>query len=283
MKRNVRISYIVLGLAAIAAAAGAARAISTEGGGQGKPDLIYFAKQAQNWPPPVPADDALARVAAQLGGGDIASAALGPAPAGSLRANLPWLHVRVRVPSDQDGSAVRALWATDLLEGAFADMAGATDDQATNVGGAVVTELLPSGRTIDESAGVGDVGHAQQFPNASASPLFVKSAIGATLVSHGLTAVRIDVLTPIGPAPAVVAQTADPAATVHAYRDLLNDLFGTAASPRYEGYYFQLIDSAGDPLVITAAAFRTGTGRTWIAPQWRNQVQGTIQGALFHT
>jgi hypothetical protein len=40
----------------------------------------------------------------------------------------------------------------------------------------------------------------------------------------------------------------------------------TGSPVRYEGVYLELRNSGGQPLAITAAAFRTGDGRLWVDP-----------------
>jgi hypothetical protein len=43
-------------------------------------------------------------------------------------------------------------------------------------------------------------------------------------------------------------------------------MFFAEGSPKYEGHYFEVRTTAGDPVFIHSGAFRSGVGRVWFAP-----------------
>lgn len=225
----------------------------------------------------VPATDAnaaLAEASKTLGGDAVAEAAIGNAPADvqrldPARARLPWLYATVKVPEMRDGLDIEPMWEADLLEGAVAERAGTSMNVRDDFGGATINAVLPNGEFIeDASGGLGDVAADQRF--SSESNEAVRSSIIAALVEAGLVPESVKVLRPMGPAPAVVARTADVDKTAAAFKQLTQTLFGSP--PRYEGYYIELRDAHGNAFVRNSASFRTGAGRVWVAPAWKDRV-----------
>lgn len=214
---------------------------------------------------------ALSTVWRRMSGSSVASAEFGPPPDGVApdRAALSWLHEVVRVPS-LDAASVMSLWEADLLEGAVVELFGSSPDAHDDLGGATFDVQLPSGALIPNyDGGLGDVAVGQIFDRAPDEAVI--PVIREVLDRYGLVPERIQVLHPLGPAPAVVASAPDPQMAAEDYAALIKDLFGSRSGyERYEGYYIDLEDSAGNSIVTASASFRTGAGRCWVAPAYRS-------------
>jgi hypothetical protein len=63
----------------------------------------------------------------------------------------------------------------------------------------------------------------------------------------------------------VVAQTSDPRATAASAVRIMSELFG-GSTPRYEGFYFEVVDASGNLVLVQSSANRTGAGRDWVEP-----------------
>jgi hypothetical protein len=165
-----------------------------------------------------------------------------------------------------DGLDVEPMWEADLIEGVVVDRSGTSHNVHDQFGGSTFDAILPDGTIIpNEDGGLGDVVRGQKFSTAPESA--VRAAILSSLRDVGLTPKAVSVLRPWGPAPAVVASTADPAATLKQLGSIERTLFGDP--PTYEGYYFELQDGSGQTIVRASSSFRTGVGRFWIDPKWR--------------
>lgn len=175
-----------------------------------------------------------------------------------------WLNFTVPVPGTGTGpQVIREAWEADVIQGAIAD--SFTARGLTSVSGSRITGELSNGSTVDLGGGMGDVAAGQNF--SSDSDAIIEQNLRAVLAASALTPVSIDVLHAAEPAPAVVAQTSDPASAAAAANSTIQQAFGQNP-PRYEGYYFEIQDKQGNPVLIQSASFRTGSGRQWVNPQY---------------
>jgi hypothetical protein len=187
------------------------------------------------------------------------TAGLDSSPAEASRSGS-WLTFDVST----DGSIfanIHAAWEADLVEGVVAEAFAAHGMPA--VIGSTVTGDLPSGQTVALQGGMGDVASGQSF--SSDSDAAIEQHLTDALAQANLTPVSITVMHVGQPAPAVVVKTDDPASAAGAAASVLQSLFG-ANPPLYEGYYFEIENAAGVPLLVQSAAFRTGAGRQWVDP-----------------
>ena len=240
--------------------------------------IVYGVPTSNPTPSPRagPPSSVLADAVSRIGNGAIASASLGAPPAGvqTSRQSLPWLHAIVHVPALANGAEIRALWVADLVEGVVAESEGTSSNMHDSFGGSTFDGQLPNGTLLaDIGGGMGDIVRGQSFLKQDQNDSSTVSGLGTTLRSDGLTPVSVGVLRPIGGAPYVIASTNSPADTLAQTGKILSDLFG-GSTPYFEGYYFELRDAAGDPLLRTSAAFRTGAGRLWINPAYSGDVVG---------
>jgi hypothetical protein len=228
---------------------------------------VAYAHVNPNRPAPVSAAVALSLAFGRMSNGAVGAAAFGSPPPGtsSDRANLPWLHERIRVTSLDAGAPIEALWEGDLLEGAVVEGFATTRNAREALGGATFDLEFPSGDLLaNHDGGLGDVAVGQEFSHESGAA--VKAAIQSALRRYALAPVSITVLRPLGPAPAVIASAADPRAVAEQYTRIVEALFG--APPSYEGYYIDLRDPSGASFITASASFRTGAGRCWIDPAY---------------
>lgn len=259
-RRNRFLCLLVLALGA----GGITTALATGGSGHTIQPVAYAPTTAISVPPQSPAA-ALTAIVARLGAKNIVKEALGGAPSGVTN-NGTWLHLTVAVPSLQDGLDVEPMWEGDLLEGAVAEASGTAANLHNDMAGSTLDAVLPNGTTIpDESGGMGDVVRGQVFSHASDNS--VRASLQTALAALGLNPISIRILHPNSPAPAVVASTSDPDGIV---KNLSNDLAAIFGNPAtYPGYYFELRDDAGTPIVRTSASYETAAGRFWIDPKYR--------------
>jgi hypothetical protein len=214
---------------------------------------------------------ALAAVLGRAQRAEIVSAKFGAAPADAITRGLPWLNVTLKVPAVADGLDVLPQWVADLVEGDTAEGIGGASNVRAIIGGATFSAALPDGSVVpDLGGGIGDVATGQAFsdqPNGQ-----VRSDLTQKLASLGLTPIRIDVVHALTAAPAVIAQANDVPTALGQYNKIVTTLFGDP--PVYEGYYLEIRDSTGQPVLRASAAFRTGAGRFWVSPAHASEVTG---------
>jgi hypothetical protein len=202
----------------------------------------------------------LAAVVARYGGHLVVSAEPGVARGPQPRKGA-WLHFVVAAPA-QDERVARPEWEADLVEGAVADALEAAT--GNSVADSRIDLKLPDGTIVeDASGGMGEIAPGQDF--TTGSDLTIKDHLRAELTRRGLTPVSIDVLHADQPAPAVVATTTDARRAARDANETIGSLFGTSP-PTYEGYYLEIRDVNGTPVLIESAAFRSGSGRLWVRP-----------------
>lgn len=173
-----------------------------------------------------------------------------------------WVYITLQAPSRMSPGTARALWHADLLIGALRDGLHATGE---NLYGARIRVQFEDGEVIEVGGGPGDVVFRQQFEGGSAQS--IEATLRMKAGSHGLQVKSVGILAADQPAPAVVVQTSDPAQFMTKANAVVTDLFGIR--PRYEGFYFEVDDPQGDPVLIEAAAFRSGVSREYVAPAYR--------------
>ncbi|MFN2466650.1 MAG: hypothetical protein ABR521_00750 [Gaiellaceae bacterium] len=173
----------------------------------------------------------------------------------------PALHVIVAA-SDTGAGSVRPVWIANLLAGAF-------NDRLYQAGFSRLSELsidllLPGGELVDAGGGLGYVVPGQQFALTAEGVLAAHIEQG--LSELGLTAESISFIRPVQRAPIVVAETPAPAAFVHAAMDLATwrTIFGDYSD--LEGFYLEVADTQGNPVLIQAESGRVGGGLGWVRP-----------------
>jgi hypothetical protein len=169
-----------------------------------------------------------------------------------------WLDFSARLGSDQD--IERTGWECDLVEGAIADALNQQD--LGHVTGSTIDAVLPNGTHEDIGGGMGDVKAGQSFTNASDAS--IQSELSTTLKADNLTPVSINILHADQPAPAVIAETADPKEAATSAASTVKALFGGSHPPTFEGFYFEVLDTSGNPLFALSYAYRSASGRQWV-------------------
>jgi hypothetical protein len=214
---------------------------------------------------PISLAEALERIRTQSGLPDLVSVVVGtpqePADPGTA---LPWLDIAMRTSSVGDGGDMAALWESDLLMGAVADLIATGPSHWDTLSGAALTELLPGGgqASAPQTEGAGAIVSRQLF--ADDPPEVIERRISDAAASFGLVVVSTRVLHALTAAPMVVLRTSDPN-VLRQLPQITGALFGDFP-PTYEGHYLEIQDMSGHALVRLAASFRTGAGRTWTDP-----------------
>ena len=217
-----------------------------------------------SWSPSIPSSastpaEIVSAIVQNAGVGKTLSAALGsPPPGWTLPGN--WLMFDVSTDGSIAGN-IHADWEADLVEGVVAE-AFANSGKA-GVIGSTITGELPDGKTVHLTGGMGDVASGQTF--SSDSDAAIEQHLTEVLAEAKLTVVSITVMHVGQPAPAVVVKTDDPNAAAAAAVSVLRSLFGKNP-PVYEGYYFEIDNTAGAAILVTSASFRTGVGGGWVDP-----------------
>jgi len=208
----------------------------------------------------------------RVGPGAISRASIGGPPAGfdPTDGSVPtprafivgkWAYFTVRAPS-YSWEIIKPGWEADLVSGALRDAMHA--DRQTLYASRVSFEL-PDGTVINNGAfgaGTGKIVPQQSFPTPPRDSIDASIRDGAQ--SAGLRISTVQILSADQPAPAVVAESDDPASFLAQISDHIADLFGDP--PRYEGYYLQVNDAAGKPFYVGAFSYRLGNGHEWIRP-----------------
>jgi hypothetical protein len=218
--------------------------------------------------------DSLAQtILSRYGGKAVVSVKVGDPP----NADQPsgsWLNFVARAPagygttaSGWQAESIRSAWETDLVAGAIGD--AASERNLGHVAGSTISGVQPDGTTVtDLGGGIGAVPAGQAFSGDSATA--VTTNVKSALTASGLDLVSADVLHADQPAPAVVAQTTDPAKAAANAQATVNSLFG-GHPPTYEGYYLEVRDSTGNPVYVVSFAYRAASGRQWVDPAFASK------------
>lgn len=239
--------------------------------GEPKADLVDYAQNNRVHQPGVigPPTEMLNEILRRPGVHAIVAARIGGPPTGftGSEGNLPvpeqlalgrWLNSTVVVADDGPG-ALRAVWEADLVAGALRDAVHAGG--GPEIVGSEIALRLPDGRVLEHAfGGIGDIAYQQDFENPSASDL--EAQIRRSFAEFGLEVTGFETVAIEQTAPAVVATSSDATSAVTDLHKIVTATFGLP--PRYEGYYLEIRDTAGAPVVIRTAAFRSGVGHTWI-------------------
>lgn len=178
----------------------------------------------------------------------------------------PGVWLNFSVPVSGSGTAaqtIRPAWAADLVQGAIAD--AFVQNGLTPVSGSRITGVLSDGSSVDLGGGMGDVAAGQSFSDDNVAT--IEQRIKSALASSALQPVSLEVLHAAQPAPALVVETKNPAAAAADANSTIEELFGQDP-PLYEGYYLEIDDAQGSPILIQSASFRTGSGRQWVDPRY---------------
>lgn len=266
MKQSWRPPAIAaLGLGAVVLASGtgaaAVAALGTSSSHDGQIGMSAPATTA--FPPAASREAALLKVRTILDP-MVSDLHLGVPEAGSDRTGT-WMYATVRAPATA-GQAVPGMWEAELAQGALGELLPGKD--ASDIGGTIVgsTIMLDTGSGTAEQigGGTGDVAPGQNFRAQAThqTDAQITGSIDATLARFGLTSLGIRVLRPLGPAPSVVAQVADPATLAGRWAELLQAL----NNGDYEGLYLELLSRSGSVLVRSYSALRMGANGVWFAP-----------------
>lgn len=162
--------------------------------------------------------------------------------------------------SESGPTGIRATWEAEILAGALKDVMsarhlGTLDNFQTD-------ELLAGKDVGTVDSGFGNVLPGQIFDRSKASQL--TAHITRLLRASDLAPVTVEVENGIQLAPVVVARTRNPRGLVDALTQpsAWTGILGNYDN--YEGYYFELQDSSGAPVLVSTAAHRAGASSAWI-------------------
>jgi hypothetical protein len=206
---------------------------------------------------------------------DVLSVTFGdPPPEHQKQTSGPWMYVEV---TQVDGaSGVLPTWEAKLLAAAYfhsAQSAGLTPET-----GFYVFDTPSCLTGVDDNscdASGGPIGDSNVIPEGSkgpvpfdptaASPASVTGSISSSLENAGLKVSSITIDSIDGnPVPVVVAESTDPTAFVEK-NPTDASLFGSEPN-NFEGIYFELDDSSGNPVLERSFASRIGAGVSWTEP-----------------
>lgn len=169
----------------------------------------------------------------------------------------------VAVPSLEPADSLYGVWQGQLLTGALRERFLASGLPTLISVGATLVD--PEGQRDPLGGGFGAVVSKQRFLSVDSR---VTSRLEARLRELGFSDIDITVLPVIQEAIAVRVVHPDAVRVVNqlALDDgVLQEVFGR--DPRvYEGIYFEVRDSAREPVYIAATALRAGAGVTWARP-----------------
>lgn len=260
----IALSILVSGIIVTAVAVAGSNASSSIGAPSVSDPRTNYANQLTQRPmvSSTSPEEVLKTILSRYGGSHIVAADLAQTPSVPSARKGTRLHFVLSVPAN-DQSVIRSEWEADLVQGAAADALELSGGQP--VVGSAMDLKLPDGAVLSDMAGgMGDVVPGQIF-QAPADDELIRNLTHQVHAAK-LAPVSIEVLHADQPAPAVVAKTADSSAAAAAAATTVRALFGQNP-PKYEGYYFEVRDKAGDPLFIQSASFRSGAGRLWISPR----------------
>jgi hypothetical protein len=188
-----------------------------------------------------------------------------PAAPGSSGIAVSGLKVTcdLAVDSIHDSGITKALWERDLFMGAVRDEFAAQG--FGNVIDGSSTLVTPDGSRYPDGGGVSyGVPTNQVF---DAVPASMSSTVESAASALGFQSVQTSTMQVLQDAVLITAVSDSPAADVSAYRQKggLQYLLGQSPT-NFEGVYFEVDDTAGNPVYIADTAPRDGGGGWWADP-----------------
>jgi|GEM_PF-2911704 len=226
-----------------------------------------------------PRQQALVRaIAAGLPVGDLVSVGIAGPPGGFREApelqeyGETWLTITAAEPAGDPHAGIRALWAVELLAGAFRDASFLEGMPA--ILGRTILYRRQDGSTERRGDGVIAVPRAQPFDPASSSVM--EARVAARLAAlEDVVSFRLSFPTPMNVAVVADLTLSSPEEFLDKHGNALFDAtVGDASS--LEGALVKLYDSGGKLVRASAYAPRTGMGFGWSEPGLRMPVTGRI-------
>ncbi len=219
---------------------------------------------------PLDVPTALRQVVDGLGGTRIVSARVGAAPRG-FASRAPWLDVTVKLDNLSGDDTTHALWETNLVEGAVAELANDGQADLGNViAGVVVTARKPDGSTAQLSqVANGDVVPRQSFSAAGKSGAVLRASFRSVVSAAHMQLADVRLLDADGPAAFVhVVDSTPETLTARDVSKLNTALFGAPGQYAFVGSDLVVCDAQGREIVSLTASGRTGAFGKWISPHY---------------
>jgi hypothetical protein len=192
-------------------------------------------------------------------GTKIESATFGNPPTNVPDQGGLWLDVTVSADDATTGASLGD-WEAAMLVGQLRDELKASG--LTAVEGYSLTIALPNGdKQALGGAAPGNIAYGQTFVNLP--PDTITQMLQADAAAVGAKIQSVTYLPTLDPAPIITLSTADPTAFAQTHTSL-GAIFQDSGP--FEGYYVELDNSAGSPVEIGTASFRSGVGSSWYAP-----------------
>ena len=268
-RRNIMIGFLVVAMLAVglflgstagqrpsrpATVATGGPADPRIGGGRHTGDPVAYASvtQAPTTAPPS-LDDAAGQVLRGLGGTNVQGVQASSSPTG--------LVVTVALAGNNDD--VPNIWLADLAVGALGELMRTNQAIISQeIASASAVGLGSSGAQVTSDLGLGAVRLGQVFDSPSDAVL--TSQVNIVAQEFGLKVSSLSILHPLESALRVTFIVPDSATINWTIDQLRTALVG--ASPDVEGVLIELDNSAGQPVLLSGVAYRTGEGGLWFAP-----------------
>lgn len=231
---------------------------------------VAFAPASPPSPTSTPADsrEAANRIAEQerekIDPSNLLTVDVSPSPAGARQG--PWFYATVSCPSTTEGQCMLPVWEADLAQGSTAERMNwsGVPDLANVIVGSSITAQLADGSTVGMGGDQGDIQAGQDFADTGESDSQIEAHVRSAVASAGLTVVNLKVLHDLGAAVQVTVQMPSngmPAGVTAGSlaQSILGNPFGL------DGLYLQVDDAAGQAVVRTADAYRSGATHLWFA------------------
>ena len=172
-------------------------------------------------------------------------------------------HIEIAARADSGSDVARATWEGNLVGGALKTaltQAGLTPPYGTDL-----TMVLPDGSTDHIGGGIGNVVPNQAFDAVTPA---LQSTVTQNAAAEGFTNVHVSTFQVINDVMEIHATaTTAPAAATQSFLKAggLDGLLGESQND-FESVYFEIDDSTGNPLLISAANPRAGAGVFWADP-----------------
>lgn len=217
--------------------------------------------------------EALARAMAGVDSSLFVSAKFtAPHSANGAPATARGLSFVTRTASKDHGDPMLGAWEADLVAGAVAEMLTPSGPISDTIATVMHDAVEPDGQHVD---GVGypldPYLAGTVFPAAAWSDAEITAKITAVAAGAGLAVGSIRVLHPLDPAPVIVLRLPadEHSFTREGYTALLHSLCGTGLgsdSCDYSGYYLELDNASGLPVIRVDSAIRVSAGTVWASP-----------------